>query len=249
MSSNLKFQDEIELQCLNEVIRIFNSKDCFGMSEKEVDSFYELLSNTKVNQNGTTFPDFIIDKGFIEHFEVTSSLQNKKGSKQKTASIKFAKSSKNFFEQTMKESEEYLPRSQSFKQDFEEHSQKNIQESIKKNWDKHIISCEKFDGEKKNSVFLLEYSDHGMLQTATNFDVDCKVYDSYKISLDEIMLNWIYQYKDTIKYFILYNKESLEVVKIDGIPNLILTQLNSIVVPTIGLESHSFYPITFNLDQ
>lgn len=132
MSSNLKFQDEIELQCLNEVIRIFNSKDCFGMSEKEVDFFYELLSNTKVNQNGTTFPDFIIDKGFIEHFEVTSSLQNKKGSKQKTASIKFAKSSKNFFEQTMKESEEYLPRSQSFKQDFEEHSKKIYKNQLKK---------------------------------------------------------------------------------------------------------------------
>lgn len=249
MSKNLKSQDEAEQKCLDEVISKFNSKDCFGMEKEEEEYLRNILTNARLNDYGTTFPDFIVDNGFIEHFEVTSSLENKKGAKQKKESIKFAKESEKQFSDIIDNTSEDEYKSLSFQKKFEEHNQQYIRQSIKKNWDNHIKSYEKFEGDKENSVFLLEYSDFGTIETAELVsDGSGIVYRSYRVTLDKGMLDWIYPYKDKIKYFILHNNQSTEFVRVDKIPEFKKKLPEGMVCATFGFETHSYQPLGFTLN-
>ena len=73
-----------ELRCLNLVRdaffeRINSPKIVFDNSEKERLSVY--LSSAAPNPNENDYPDFLCDGAILEHFVVTSSKQNRKGSR------------------------------------------------------------------------------------------------------------------------------------------------------------------------
>ena len=51
----------------------------FGMSEDDRFLFETLLRSANPNPEPSQFPDFITKDGFIEHFQITSSITTKKG--------------------------------------------------------------------------------------------------------------------------------------------------------------------------
>lgn len=73
---------EIEESCLNRVKKycLLNETYYSGITEEEKKSLIALIK-TANNTDGktTTFPDFIGENGWIEHFKVTSSQSSKKG--------------------------------------------------------------------------------------------------------------------------------------------------------------------------
>lgn len=91
MSKNQEDQVNIEQRCLDFVKNDMNEKDCFGLSNKQYVELKKWLNETKPNFNNNKFPDFVFINGFIEHFAVTSSLENRKGAKQKRESMVFKK--------------------------------------------------------------------------------------------------------------------------------------------------------------
>lgn len=56
------------------------------------------------------------------------------------------------------------------------------------------------------------------------------------------MLNWIYTYKEKIDYLIFVNllSSSIEVIRIDNIPELIEGISNVMYAPTLGMEAHKY---------
>lgn len=97
MSENQKYQDTIEYECLEFVKNRISKKDCFGLSYNQYIEIRDWINEAEPNYNNSKFPDFVFEDGFIEHFGVTSSSEDKKGAKQKRESSSLqSKSKKNF---------------------------------------------------------------------------------------------------------------------------------------------------------
>ena len=54
----------------------------FGLTQEDVKEIVNILRKWEPNRKPSEFPDFVFDNGFIEHFQITSSLETKKGAQQ-----------------------------------------------------------------------------------------------------------------------------------------------------------------------
>lgn len=241
MSINQKYQDNIEQRCLDVIKNDLNEKDCFGLSNKQYMEFKKWLSEAKPNSNNK-FPDFVFSDGFIEHFAVTSSSENRKGAKQKRESNNFKKNSKTNFFNDLASSEVEMLLSHSYGREFEEHTYINIVNSIKKNWVKHIESYDKSISASKYGIFLIEYIDINIETAVSRENEPAEIFETYRISVDKHVLKWIYSYKEKVDYVILVNPllPSIEVIRIDHIPELIEGISNVWYAPIVGMEAHKY---------
>ena len=71
---------EAEQNCFEVVKKNQNYENFVAMSYKDRDLIKDIFEKAKPNENLNAFPDFIFDNGFIEHFQVTSSAEGRKGS-------------------------------------------------------------------------------------------------------------------------------------------------------------------------
>ena len=205
MSRNLKKQKNKEWECIQNIQRKMKIENCFGISQEEFKEIKQWINNANPNEKNSHFPDFLFENGFIEHFAITSSLENKKGAKQKMESVILEQKSEKIFTEQFEKSRIGEITNYSVSKNFEEHSHNNIVKSIKKNWEKHIESSKKYIGNKEHSIFLMEYMDHH-LHTAVEKDDGChKIYHTYRITADLDLLKWLYKFNDEIEYLILYH--------------------------------------------
>ena len=71
---------ENEQRCLD-IVKAKIYDDCrFALSNEDDLIIENALANAKHNPQSSSFPDFVFEGGFIEHFQVTSSYENRKGS-------------------------------------------------------------------------------------------------------------------------------------------------------------------------
>ncbi|OWW61950.1 hypothetical protein C656_13400, partial [Enterococcus hirae 57-03-H11] len=47
-----------------------------------------------------------------------------------------------------------------------------------------------------------------------------EILDSYRLSRDKELLDWLYKFKDKIQYVIFLTNTNVEIIKIDNIPNV-----------------------------
>lgn len=249
MNLNQDYQNKVEQRALEFVRNNLTVQDCFGLSDVDIKNLIELLNKMKANTNSNKFPDFVFKDSFIEHFEITSSLENRKGSNQKRQSkILNENSQKDFLKQMNNNNLNNLIMS-SYNREFERHSHKYITTSFKKNWKTHINSFEKADNSYKTGIFLIEYKD-SVLETAfVRKNELTQIFDTYRITGDKFLLEWIYSYREKIDYLIFINPvvASIEVIKINTIPNIIKEIPEAIHLPTVGFESHKF--VGFKTDK
>lgn len=240
MSENQKYQDTIEQRCMDLVRNKVNKKDCFGISNQQYLELQKWLKDAKSNQNSNEFPDFIFEDGFIEHFSVTSSSEGRKGAKQKQESMILKKMSETTFIKNLDSNEEDTLLCKSFYRPFEQHTHLNIVNSIKKNWLKHIKSYEKKVSPSKHGIFLLDYIDINIQTAIIRENERAEIFDSYRISADKNLLEWIYTFKEKIEYLILSNHFSTEVIRLDQILKIIENIPRVTYAPIIGMESHKY---------
>ena len=246
MSNNQKQQDAVEHTCLNFVIKNLNRQDSFGLTEQQYEQLKELLTEVKPNPNSNIFPDFISDNGFIEHFTVTSSTENKKGSTQKRESSLYRKESLEKFEEISKENDPTVYIINTPMKELKGHRYINILNSIKQNWEKHVESYDKSITSLNKGVFLIEYTDI-MINTAFSVKYGSEdIYDTYRITGDTKLLEWIYKYRNKINYLIFVNllASSIEIVNIGNIPKVIKKTPNAWYDEVqVAFESHKFLRI------
>ena len=117
----------------------------FGLNCEEIKNIKVLFDTAKINENTSEFPDIILNDGFIEHFQITSSKENKKGA----VHIKELTDFKSRIRKEMTEIQANRDFSEKhWIMPYSEHSYENLVRSFKKNWNNHIESFEKYKGKR-----------------------------------------------------------------------------------------------------
>lgn len=247
MSENMSKQDSIEQKSLDFIKNNLHKEACFGLSDQQFIQLKGWLDSAQLNTYSTEFPDILFDNGFIEHFGVTSSSENRKGAQQVRESTIFKKNSESSFLDNLNTSEQDELVSNSYSRPFEKHSYINIIKSIQKNWSKHITSYEKSMNSSEHRIFLLQYLDINIHTAITPKNERAEIFESYRISADKFLLEWIYKFKEKIDYLILINPVSfsLEVIKINNIPELLEKEIEVRYEPIFGFESNKFHGVKF----
>ena len=211
----------------------------FGMSEDDIVHFENLLRLVKPNSAPSEFPDFTSDRGFVEHFQVSSSeITKRAGALHKKEYAEFQKVANQKERQLMDEMNEH-PESGKIETltqvfTYPRHSYEYFCTSFKKTWEHHAESLDQYGGCKDIAVFMIEYQEH-TLHMCENFSglqlkenifygdlLKGERYSYYRLSRDKNLLNYIYGYKGKIDYVVMVTDDELpEIIKVENIPELL----------------------------
>ncbi len=242
----------------------FVNSDCyksyFGLLEGDRAEFENVLRIAKNNPNLSLFPDFVFDNGFIEHFQITSSRTNRKGSVHKKEESTFISTVESETEKIMQEWNETPNfdevRSKSWTHTNPEHTHEFLVNSFENNWEHHLESCNKYTGSKEIGIFMIEYSEfalsmcedvyHDWIDGMSQGDMrEQEKFRCYRLSRDKQLLNYMYQFKEVIKYVIFINCEGFEVIRLENIPYLLnLLPWDYVIYPMFVNNVTSLYNIT-----
>lgn len=233
----------------------------FGLSEVDAIKIERVLRDAIPNPKISQFPDFVSKLGFIEHFYVTSSAENRKGS--------FHKKEKAIFMERVEREEEQFKNEMNEKPNFGElklihhtfpfpkHTYEYFTKSFIKIWNNHMSSYEKYQGIKEIGIFMVEYQDMALRMREDFGDVKCEVwygdmlcsekrYDYYRLSRDVELLKFIYKFRDKINFVIMVCGENVEIICIENIPELLklIPYKFEIHAPSVMCEQTSLYGIS-----
>lgn len=210
---------EQEQKCLNDVKSILKTrKNCLGCLD-ENDELLVKINEAKPNKKASKFPDFIFEGGFIEHFQVSASKENKKGSSFKQALSEFNIQTKKDCEELTKQwlQRDFKPNTITtipHELTFDENKYEYFVDSFKRNFEKHIDSLKKYGEQNKIGVFLIEQTDAMIFIEGSYPSV------SYSLFFDKALLEYIYGFKDILQYVVFTNREYVDLVKIARIPKI-----------------------------
>lgn len=228
MSINEKYQNEHEKKSIDIIKSKFSLQNCFGLTIEDYSIIEKLLEEIVPNEKSNEFPDFIFPNGFVEHFMITSSKTNKKGAAHKIAKSIFQKEN----EELAKELSAQQPIYRNHLE-YSGHSYSNLVKSFKSTWNNHINSLGKYHGKKGKGIFLIEYFDTAALSMAElklegvnelsigDYPVKQENVDSYRLSRDKTILEWLYQFEDRIEYVIFLTEEHVEFIKLSNVLKLL----------------------------
>ncbi|MCM1363148.1 MAG: hypothetical protein NC235_14840 [Clostridiales bacterium] len=220
-------------------IVLSNNRICYVCSIEDDDLIEQMLQSASPNPELSKFPDFICDCGFIEHFEVTSSHSNRKGSTMKHEQHKLKKEAETKEQALMAEMDE-VPccEGKSVTADtwHSQHTYDDFCYSFKKSWEHHIESLSKYGGNKSIGIFLVQYNDSALVLDAVYPDVKTEIYygdllkrpdyGGYRLTHDSNMLEYIYQFKKKIQYVAFFNNDGFhgkrcEIICVENIPDIL----------------------------
>lgn len=211
----------------------------FGTSEDDIVHFENLLRLVKPNSAPSEFPDFTSDRGFVEHFQVSSSeITKRAGALHKKEYAEFQKVANQKERQLMDEMNEH-PESGKIETltqvfTYPRHSYEYFCTSFKKTWEHHAESLDQYGGCKDMAAFMIEYQEHTlhMCEDFSELKLKEKIsygdlfkgerYSYYRLSRDKNLLNYIYGYKGKIDYVVMVTDDELpEIIKVENIPELL----------------------------
>lgn len=244
----------------SKILNLDSYKYYFGLLEEDRIQIEKILCSAKPNINASEFPDFVFDDGFIEHFQITSSQVTRKGAVHKKKEQQFkatvSKEMKIIQQTWSRESDYDKVRSKHWIFNNPKHSYDYLVKSFKNTWIHHIKSLNKYFGSKINSIFLIEYTEFA-LSMSENVYIDWingmsqgdmrkqEEFRCYRLSRDKKLLEFVYQYKEKIKYIIFVYQEGFEIIKIENIPFLLkLLPWDFSIYPLVVKQIGSAYNIS-----
>lgn len=241
----------------------------FGMSEDDIVHFENLLQLVKPNSAPSEFPDFTSDRGFVEHFQVSSSeITKRAGALHKKEYAEFQKVANQKERQLMDEMNEH-PESGKIETltqvfTYPRHSYEYFCTSFKKTWEHHAESLDQYGGCKDIAVFMIEYQEH-TLHMCENFSglqlkenifygdlLKGERYSYYRLSRDKKLLNYIYGYKSIIDYVVMVTDDELpEIIKVENIPELLKLNPHGFLIESAMYmsEMHYFSGMSVHIDE
>lgn len=240
---------EAEQNCF-EIVRINLNKDVyFAMSYKDDCVIKKAFTEATPNPRASEFPDFVFADGLIEHFRVTSSLTIRKGSTMAREKSDISRD----FQNRVKEATEELPQNQITMQFVETppywyrtHKYENFVGSFKMSFEHHLESLKRYKGEKRKSIFMIEYSDSALcmskkypedlLLEVSYGDLLLRENPAYRLSRDINLLRYIYAQRELVDYVIFVNNNSFYGIFVD----IIKTQ-NALEIVKLLHEGYDFH--------
>ncbi len=179
------------------------------------------ILNASPNPEESLFPDFLFDGGFIEHFTVSASKKTRKGEKFRQEEEETNKIwDESFQEEKLQfEQSDFSPNTMNLSvngKDFSGFTYEDYSGSFRKNWEKHIKSLSQYEGDKTTGIFLVDYQG-GLLIEMQNDEF----IGFYKLSRDRQLLQYLYDYKDLLKYVIFIASQYCEFISLEEIPDLL----------------------------
>jgi hypothetical protein len=169
------------------------------------------------------FPDFEYKDFFIEHFQVTSSIQNRKGAHYSRF--------RGFFDSEIASPKACETKVSEYGK--ENHSLSNLHNSIKRNLVKHIGKYHAKGKEYKQGIFVLDYHDNGiMIKKPDNEDTP------YLLGEDKKALGVIWDLLRTMSVnttVVFRNAHTVEIIAAECMPKLIETLPDEIIWQEIGM--------------
>ena len=232
----------IQQNCFDHVFgSIQSGKLCYGGSIEDDDIIEQLFRTANPNPNLNKFPDFICEKGFIEHFEVTSSRSNKNGSfmrREKAELHKEAMAKQAEMMLDMNSEPCFEGKTETAEKLHSVHTYDYFVLSFKRAWEHHIESYEKYSGDKSTGIFMVHYHDSALKQDTDFSTLNLKLgiyygdllkkpdYRGYQLTHDGNLLEYIYQFRDKIQYVAFYNHDGFngdlcELICVENIPELL----------------------------
>ena len=204
-----------------------------GVVFEDIAEVFQAINAAQENVMASEFPDFIYDNGFIEHFEITSSKENRKGSSKKINDFLFDKEITpkiKEFNKSYGDMEIGERRSDSWSNKDVPHSYDNLEKSFKQNLEHHLGQAQKYNGKKDLKIYLVEYGDFGV-EMCENIDTNLEYFAknqrkpehcwNYRLSKDKKMLKYLYNFQNQIDYIIMNYHDYSEIIKIENIPSII----------------------------
>ena len=241
----------------------------FGMSEDDIVHFENLLRLVKPNSAPSEFPDFTSDRGFVEHFQVSSSeITKRAGALHKKEYAEFQKVANQKERQLMDEMNEH-PESGKIETltqvfTYPRHSYEYFCTSFKKTWEHHAESLDQYGGCKDIAVFMIEYQEH-TLHMCENFSglqlkenifygdlLKGERYSYYRLSRDKKLLNYIYGYKSIKDYVVIVTDDEFpEIIKVENIPELLKLNPHGFLIESAMYmsEMHYFSGMSVHIDE
>ena len=235
---------EQEKMCIDWVNKLFLQRKvaCLGKYSDWV-FVKEAFETAKPNPASSEFPDFLFEGGFIEHFQVASTIENSKGSE-------FRKE-QNVFHQKCEENMKSMAASQFthsgafsltsclMEMKSPNSTYENYKKSFQKNWIHHINSRKAFDQLGK-SIFLIEMVGHPI-----TIEEDGTFKCFYELAYDKDILEYIYEFRDEVQYVVFIYSDQCEVVSVSEIPNRKKTLPNNM---HFGVGNHTEVNLQLLLD-
>ncbi len=209
------------------------SKNLFGFLEEDRIEFVKIIRTARSNPESNNFPDLIFNGGFIEHFQITSSKSSKrKGSIQEQAAGKIRRAETAQQKEWEKDESFTGTQSKSWVVEATEHSYDYLVTSFRRSWDNHISSLNNYDGCKEIGIFMIEYPDIALSMQELKYNAwddemsqgdfhSEEQHRCYRLTRDKQLLNYIYGFRDQIKYVIFVYQDHFEAIKLDSIPKLL----------------------------
>lgn len=202
----------------------------FGLNCEEVEELNQILNATKANEELSKFPDFTFDNGFIEHFQITSSKEETGKGSEHIKEI-------NNFECKVRKEKLKIQDDKNFTSKhwimkYPEHRHEYLVNSFMKNWNSHFESFQKYEGKREIAIFMVQYSDMALemyenvyeywIDGMSNGDLrEPEILDCYRITRDKEILEYMYEFKEKIKYVIFIYGEKCEIIKLENIPYIL----------------------------
>lgn len=211
---------ENERKCLKTIIEAycyktscarinFDNGDCRWLSR--------VLRNAKETGNDNTFPDFVSDGAIIEHFQVTSTKEGKKGSAYMAErSRKNAEREKGFEKRTADflNSSAMTPSitTHAFENEYRDLSYDFFLKSVETNFKQHIKSLEKSGIADKKVVFIMEQCDARLCKKKT-----ADFCEYYLLHEDRKALGLLKRYAHQVDIVIFKAIDSIEIIDLSKI--------------------------------
>lgn len=208
---------EQEKYCIDQVNKLFlqHKVTCLGKYENFV-FVKRAFSKVKPNSSSSEFPDFLFDDGFIEHFQVTSTRENRKGSEfRKEQNIFHKKCEENIEAKTATSNPTigtFALESCPMTMESPESSYDNYKKSFERNWSHHIESRKAYALSGK-CIFLIEM----VGKPITVEDGGFKFF--YKLAYDKDILEYIYEFREEVDYVVFTHSDQCEIVTVAEIPD------------------------------
>ena len=204
--------------CIDGVNKLFLKRkvSCLGKYGDWV-FIKEVFEKAMPNPASSEFPDFLFEGGFIEHFQVTSTSENSKGSSLKKEQSRFYKKCEECIQDMA--NKPFTPvgtfniKSYPMEMKSPDSSYENFKRSFQKNWNHHIDSRKAYDSLGK-SIFLIE-----MVGNPITIEENGTFKHFYKLAYDNNVLEYIYSFKEEVEYVVFTYSDQCEIVVVSEIPN------------------------------
>ena len=161
---------EKEINCLTRVKQNLgrNSVHYFCSDPQKI---IRILKSARPNPAQSNFPDFLFENGFIEHFQITASIETRKGAEHRQRQAQFCKEAEQRFQRMGRELNDAPPANNLTREICEmeapPYSYEMYEASFRKNWQHHINSLQKYTGCRDVGIFLMEYQGPFLRQCST----------------------------------------------------------------------------------